>query len=83
MIAVQALGFHGAFHGDYILSKFLLRDEVNFTVAVGLQAISDQKIKSAFFAASTILIRGSNLYLILLSTTKRTLFRAWQLVEIG
>ena len=44
MIAVQALwAFMGPF-GDYILSKFLLRDEVNYTVAVGLQTfISDQK----------------------------------------
>ena len=37
MIAVQALwAFMGPF-GDYILSNFLLRDEVNYTVAVGLQ----------------------------------------------
>ena len=44
MIAVQALwAFMGPF-GDYILSKFLLRDEINYTVAVGLQTfISDQK----------------------------------------
>ena len=57
-IAVQALwAFMGPF-GDYILSKFLLRDEVNYTVAVGLQTfISDQKIKKiAFFAAGAILI---------------------------
>ena len=48
MIAVQALwAFMGPF-GDYILSKFLLRDEVNYTVAVGLQTfISDQKIKKS------------------------------------
>ena len=58
MIAVQALwAFMGPF-GDYILSKFLLRDEVNYTVAVGLQTfISDQKDqKIAFFAAGAILI---------------------------
>jgi len=58
MIAVQALwAFMGPF-GDYILSKFLLRDEVNYTVAVGLQTfISDQKNqKIAFFAAGAILI---------------------------
>ena len=48
----------GAAFGDYILSKFLLRDEVNYTVAVGLQTfISDQKNqKIAFFAAGAILI---------------------------
>ena len=58
MIAVQALwAFMGPF-GDYILSKFLLRDEINYTVAVGLQTfISDQKNqKIAFFAAGAILI---------------------------
>ena len=57
MIAVQALwAFMGPF-GDYILSKFLLRDEVNYTVAVGLQTfISDQNQKIAFFAAGAILI---------------------------
>ena len=58
MIAVQALwAFMGPF-GDYILSKFLLRDEINYTVAVGLQTfISDQKDqKIAFFAAGAILI---------------------------
>ena len=32
----STLAFMGPF-GDYILSKFLLRDEVNYTVAVGLQ----------------------------------------------
>ena len=57
-IPIQALwAFMGPF-GDYILSKFLLRDEINYTVAVGLQTfISDQKNqKIAFFAAGAILI---------------------------
>ncbi len=54
MIAVHTLGLWA---WDYILSKFLLRDEVNFTVAVGLQTfISDQKIKNRLFAAGAILI---------------------------
>ena len=72
MIAVQALwAFMGPF-GDYILSKFLLRDEVNYTVAVGLQTfISDQKNqKIAFFCSRCYFDRGSNLYLILLPTKK-------------
>ena len=69
MIAVQALwAFMGPF-GDYILSKFLLRDEVNYTVAVGLQTfISDQKIKKSPSLQPVLFDRGSNLYLILLPT---------------
>ena len=58
MIAIQALwAFMGPF-GDYILSKFLLREKEFYTVAVGLQTfISDQKNqKIAFFAAGAILI---------------------------
>ncbi len=59
-------GFMGPF-GDYILSKFLLRDEVNFTVAIGLQTfIKWPSKKIAFFAAGAILIAVPNLYLILL-----------------
>ena len=75
MIAVQALwAFMGPF-GDYILSKFLLRDEVNYTVAVGLQTfISDQKNQKIRLLCSRCYFdRGSNLYLIL-SSYKRTLF---------
>ncbi|HEM4321967.1 TPA: sugar ABC transporter permease [Streptococcus suis] len=58
MIAVQALwAFMGPF-GDYILSKFLLREKEFYTVAVGLQTfISDVKnMKIAYFAAGDILI---------------------------
>ena len=75
MIAVQALwAFMGPF-GDYILSKFLLRDEVNYTVAVGLQTfISDQKSKIAFFAAGAILIAVP--ICILFFFLQRTLFQA-------
>ncbi|HFI0256736.1 TPA: sugar ABC transporter permease [Streptococcus suis] len=58
MIAVQALwAFMGPF-GDYILSKFLLREKEFYTVAVGLQTfISDVKnLKIAYFSAGAILI---------------------------
>ena len=58
MIAVQALwAFMGPF-GDYILSKFLLREKEFYTVAVGLQTfISDPKnLKISYFAAGSILI---------------------------
>lgn len=58
MIAVQALwAFMGPF-GDYILSKFLLREKEFYTVAVGLQTfISDAKnLKISYFAAGAILI---------------------------
>ena len=58
MIAIQALwAFMGPF-GDYILSKFLLREKEFYTVAVGLQTfISDSKnLKISYFAAGSILI---------------------------
>ncbi len=58
MIAVQALwAFMGPF-GDFILSKFLLREKEYYTVAVGLQTfISDPKnLKISYFAAGAILI---------------------------
>ena len=58
MIAIQALwAFMGPF-GDYILSKFLLREKEFYTVAVGLQTfISDPKnLKISYFAAGSILI---------------------------
>ena len=58
MIAIQALwAFMGPF-GDYILSKFLLREKEFYTVAVGLQTfISDPKnLKISYFAAGGILI---------------------------
>lgn len=58
MIAIQALwAFMGPF-GDYILSKFLLREKEFYTVAVGLQTfISDSKnLKISYFAAGAILI---------------------------
>ncbi|HFH9838156.1 TPA: sugar ABC transporter permease [Streptococcus suis] len=58
MIAVQALwAFMGPF-GDYILSKFLLREKEFYTVAVGLQTfINDVKnLKIAYFSAGAILI---------------------------
>ena len=58
MIAVQALwAFMGPF-GDYILSKFLLREKEFYTVAVGLQTfISDSKnLRISYFAAGAILI---------------------------
>ena len=58
MIAIQALwAFMGPF-GDYILSKFLLREKEFYTVAVGLQTfISDSKnLRISYFAAGAILI---------------------------
>ena len=58
MIAVQALwAFMGPF-GDFILSKFLLREKEFYTVAVGLQTfISDPRnLKISYFAAGSILI---------------------------
>ena len=58
MIAIQALwAFMGPF-GDYILSKFLLREKEYYTVAVGLQTfISDPRnLKISYFAAGAILI---------------------------
>lgn len=58
MIAVQALwAFMGPF-GDYLLAKFLLRDQKMYTVAAGLQTlISDARNqKVALFAAGAILI---------------------------
>jgi len=58
MIAIQALwAFMGPF-GDYILSKFLLREKEFYTVAVGLQTfISDPRnLKISYFAAGSILI---------------------------
>ena len=57
MIAIQALwAFMGPF-GDYILSKFLLREKEFYTVAVGLQTfISDPRnLKISYFAAGAIL----------------------------
>lgn len=58
MIAVQALwAFMGPF-GDYMLSKFILRNQEYYTVAVGLQTflndIRNQRV--ALFAAGAILI---------------------------
>ena len=61
MIAVQALwAFMGPF-GDYLLAKFLLRDQKLYTVAAGLQTlISDSRNqKVALFAAGAILIAVS------------------------
>lgn len=58
MIAVQALwAFMGPF-GDYMLSRFLLRKQEAYTVAVGLQTfISDTRNQRvALFAAGAILI---------------------------
>ncbi|KRN86664.1 sugar ABC transporter permease [Ligilactobacillus acidipiscis] len=58
MIAVQALwAFMGPF-GDFMLARYLLREESNLTVAVGLQQfISDPKDQQvALFAAGAILI---------------------------
>lgn len=58
MIAVQALwAFMGPF-GDFMLARYLLREESNLTVAVGLQEfISDPKDQQvALFAAGAILI---------------------------
>ena len=58
MIAIQALwAFMGPF-GDFILSKFLLREKEFYTVAVGLQTfICDPKnLKISYFAAGAILI---------------------------
>lgn len=58
MIAVQALwAFMGPF-GDFMTARYLLREESNLTVAVGLQEfISDPKDQQvALFAAGAILI---------------------------
>lgn len=58
MIAVQALwAFMGPF-GDYMLARYLLREENHLTVAVGLQEfISDPKDQQvALFAAGAILV---------------------------
>ncbi|MRJ46693.1 sugar ABC transporter permease [Fundicoccus ignavus] len=58
MIAVQALwAFMGPF-GDYMLSKFILRNQEYYTVAVGLQTfINDARNQRvALFAAGAILI---------------------------
>ncbi|EFR31551.1 sugar ABC transporter permease [Eremococcus coleocola] len=58
MVAVQALwAFMGPF-GDYMLSRFLLRSQEAYTVAVGLQTfISDiRNQRVALFAAGAILI---------------------------
>ncbi|MRI82086.1 ABC transporter permease subunit [Aerococcaceae bacterium DSM 109653] len=58
MIAVQALwAFMGPF-GDYMLSKFILRNQEYYTVAVGLQTfINDSRNQRvALFAAGAILI---------------------------
>lgn len=58
MIAVQALwAFMGPF-GDFMTARYLLREESNLTVAVGLQQfISDPKDQQvALFAAGAILI---------------------------
>ena len=58
MIAVQALWAVMGPFGDFILSKFLLREKEFYTVAVGLQTfISDPKnLKISYFAAGAILI---------------------------
>ncbi|MCP1639486.1 arabinogalactan oligomer/maltooligosaccharide transport system permease protein [Streptococcus gallinaceus] len=58
MIAVQALwAFMGPF-GDFMLAKFLLRSQENYTVAVGLQTfiIDAKNQKVTLFAAGAILI---------------------------
>lgn len=58
MIAVQALwAFMGPF-GDYMLSRFILRNQEYYTVAVGLQTfINDTRNQRvALFAAGAILI---------------------------
>mgnify|MGYP000040822042 FL=1 len=58
MIAVQALwAFMGPF-GDYMTARYLLREEQNLTVAVGMQEfMSDPKNQQvALFAAGAILI---------------------------
>ncbi|HES0444355.1 TPA: sugar ABC transporter permease [Streptococcus pyogenes] len=59
MIAVQSLwGFMGPF-GDFMLAKFLLRAQENYTVAVGLQSFitnDARNPKVTLFAAGAILI---------------------------
>lgn len=58
MIAVQALwAFMGPF-GDYMLSKFILRNQEYYTVAVGLQTFLNdtRNQRVALFAAGAILI---------------------------
>ena len=77
MIAVQALwAFMGPF-GDYILSKFLLRDEINYTVAVGLQTfISDQKNSKDCLLCGRCDSDCSPKSVCSSSSSKRTLFQA-------
>ncbi|MGZ7283707.1 ABC transporter permease subunit, partial [Streptococcus pyogenes] len=59
MIAVQSLwAFMGPF-GDFMLAKFLLRAQENYTVAVGLQSFitnDARNPKVTLFAAGAILI---------------------------
>ncbi|HER7103011.1 TPA: sugar ABC transporter permease [Streptococcus pyogenes] len=59
MIAVQSLwAFMGSF-GDFMLAKFLLRTQENYTVAVGLQSFitnDARNPKVTLFAAGAILI---------------------------
>lgn len=58
MIAVQALWAFMVPFGDFMIARYLLREESNLTVAVGLQEfISDPKDQQvALFAAGAILI---------------------------
>lgn len=53
----SVMGFHGTF-GDFMTAKYLLREDANLTVAVGLQQfIQDPKDQQvALFAAGAILI---------------------------
>ncbi|MGE2963319.1 sugar ABC transporter permease [Streptococcus pyogenes] len=59
MIAVQSLwAFMGPF-GDFMLAKFLLRAQENYTVAVGLQSFITNDVRNpkvTLFAAGAILI---------------------------
>lgn len=57
MIAVQALwAFMGPF-GDYLMAKFLLRDQQSYTLAVGLQTLisNPREQKVGMFAAGAVL----------------------------
>lgn len=57
MIAVQALWAFMAPFGDYLMAKFLLRDQKAYTLAVGLQTLMNnpREQKVGMFAAGAVL----------------------------
>lgn len=57
MIAVQALWAFMSPFGDYLMAKFLLRDQKSYTLAVGLQTLinNPREQKVGMFAAGAVL----------------------------